>query len=102
LTSRFPRDLPEKVDLRRSPSVAAEALEYLQLVRLSEELGTALEEGEVDSDWLRDWKHRVRGQINDDEAAMLMAAPEAAEFTLDEVPRQCWLNLRQILMSREA
>lgn len=101
MTYRFPHDVPERLDLRRPPPSSAKSRNYLELVRLAEELGAAIEVGEVERVWLRDWERRVLCQISDGEIDMFMAAPEAPEFTLDEVPRQRWLNLRRILMSRK-
>jgi hypothetical protein len=97
----FPHNVPEKLDLRQPPPTPAKARNYPELVRLAEELGRALEDGDVERGWLLDWERRVLAQISDGEIDMFMAAPEAPEFTLDEVPQQRWLNLRRILMSRK-
>jgi hypothetical protein len=96
----LPTGLPPKLDLRRPPEGRA-GRHYLRLLYLLDMLGAAIDAKEVDRTWVRSWERAVLDLLQGREIDVLMQAPDAAEFSLADLPHQRWLNLRRLLMRRK-
>lgn len=96
----LPKDIPPRLDLHVAPT-GRPSRHYHQLVLLLNELGVALDAGNVDRTWIRSWEQSVLDLIEDGEIDLLMRPPDAPEFSLADLPQQRWLNLRHLLMRRK-